>query len=62
MAYEDGAKKKSVDEAMRSGLERATQTLTSVQAAWIASQKVVLEDGKISEYRVRMKVTFVLAD
>ncbi len=54
--------KKSFDDAMRSGLKRATQTLNNVQAAWIASQEVVLKDGKISEYRVRMKVTFILAD
>jgi flavin-binding protein dodecin len=54
--------KKSFDDAMRSGLKRATQTLQNVQAAWIASQEVVLKDGKISEYRVRMKVTFILAD
>jgi flavin-binding protein dodecin len=47
---------------MRSGLKRATQTLKNVQAAWIASQEVVLKDGKIAEYRVRMKVTFILAD
>jgi dodecin len=54
--------KKSFDDAMRSGLRRATQTLKNVQAAWIASQEVVLKDGKIAEYRVRMKVTFILAD
>jgi flavin-binding protein dodecin len=54
--------KKSFHDAMKSGLKRATQTLKNVQAAWIASQEVVLKDGKISEYRVRMKVTFILAD
>ena len=54
--------KKSFDDAMRSGLTRATQTLKNVQAAWIANQEVVLKDGKIAEYRVRMKVTFILAD
>ncbi len=54
--------KKSFDDAMRSGLKRATQTLKNVQAAWIANQEVVLKDGKIAEYRVRMKVTFILAD
>ena len=54
--------KKSFDDAMKSGLSRATKTLKNVQAAWIASQEVVLNNGKISEYRVRMKVTFILAD
>ena len=54
--------KKGFDDAMQSGLKRATKTLKNVQAAWIASQEVVLKDGKITEYRVRMKVTFILAD
>lgn len=54
--------KKGFDEAIRSGLKRATQTLKNVQGAWIANQEVVLQDGKIAEYRVHMKVTFILAD
>jgi hypothetical protein len=53
--------KKSFDDAIESGLKRATKTLKNVTAAWIASQEVVLKDDKIIEYRVRMKVTFILA-
>jgi flavin-binding protein dodecin len=53
--------KKSFDDALQTGLKRATKTLKNVTAAWIASQEVVLEDGKIVEYRVRMKITFILA-
>ncbi|MBK6596941.1 MAG: dodecin domain-containing protein [Proteobacteria bacterium] len=55
------ASKKSFDDALESGLKRATKTLKNVTAAWIASQEVVLKDNKIVEYRVRMKVTFILA-
>jgi flavin-binding protein dodecin len=33
-----------------------------VKGAWVQDQKVVVDDGKISSYRVTMKVTFVLAD
>jgi flavin-binding protein dodecin len=51
---------KSFDAAMQDGLKRATQTLKNVTAAWIASQEVLLKDGKVVEYRVRMKVTFIL--
>jgi dodecin len=54
------ASKKSFDDAVSSGLKRATKTLKNVTAAWIASQEVVLKDDKIVEYRVRMKVTFIL--
>ena len=53
--------KKSFDDAVESGLKRATKTLKNVTAAWIASQEVVLSNDKIVEYRVRMKVTFILA-
>ncbi len=52
---------KSFDDAIASGLKRATKTLKNVASAWIASQEVVLKNDKIVEYRVRMKVTFVLA-
>jgi flavin-binding protein dodecin len=52
--------KKSFDDALQSGLKRATKTLKNVTAAWISSQEVELKNGKINEYRVRMKVTFVL--
>jgi len=51
---------KSFDAAMQVGLKRATKTLKNVTAAWIASQEVQLKDGKVVEYRVRMKVTFIL--
>ena len=53
--------KKSFDDAVTSGLKRATKTLKNVASAWIASQEVVLKDDKVVEYRVRMKVTFVLS-
>ena len=41
---------------------RATKTLKNVEGAWIQDQKIVVEDGKISAYRVNMKVTFILTD
>ena len=50
----------SFEEAIRIGVERAHKTLQNVTGAWIKSQKLECEDGKIKEYRVTMKVTFVL--
>lgn len=46
--------------AMKAGIARATKTLDNVSGAWIQDQELVIDDGKIKEYRVRMKVTFVL--
>jgi hypothetical protein len=53
---------KSFDDAVNTGIERANKTLQNVKGAWIKEQKVVVDSGKIVEYRVTMKVTFVLKD
>lgn len=49
-------------DAVNKGLDRANKTLQNVKGAWIDGQKVTVENGKITEYRVNMKVTFVLKD
>ena len=48
------------DDAIRLGLKRASKTLDNIKGAWIQDQEVVLDGEEISEYRVHMKVTFVL--
>ena len=53
---------KSFDDAVAVGVERAAKTLNNVTSAWVKDQSVVVEKGKITEYRVNMAVTFVLAD
>lgn len=53
---------KSFDDAVKTGIERANKTLQQVKGAWIQDQKIVVENGKITEYRVNMKVTFVLKE
>ena len=50
------------DDAVKSGIERANKTLDKIKGAWVSEQKVVVKDGKVSEFRVTMKVTFVLKD
>jgi dodecin len=54
--------KESFDDAVKTGIERACKTLEGVQGAWVQDQKISIVDGKISEYRVCLKVTFVLGD
>jgi len=55
--------KMSFDDAIKSGLARAGKTLKKVKSAWIENQEVLVDDkGKISDYRVQMKVTFVLEE
>jgi len=51
---------KSFDDAVSKGISRADKTLKNVKGAWVKEQKVMVDDGKITEYRVTMKVSFVL--
>ena len=53
---------KSFEDALQEGVARAVKTLKNVEGAWVQEQTVVVSDGRISEYRVNMKVTFVLED
>ncbi|HLA11013.1 MAG TPA: dodecin family protein [Pyrinomonadaceae bacterium] len=53
---------KSFEDAIQTGISRASKTLENVQSAWIKDQEVMVEDGKITGYKVRMKITFVLND
>ncbi len=53
---------KSFEDAVKQGLARAKKTLHNMKGAWVKEQSVVLNDGEIKEYRVDMKVTFILDD
>ena len=54
--------KKSFEDAIEQGIDRAAKTLKNVEGAWVKEQKVLVKNGKISEYRVDLKVTFILTD
>ncbi|HZO51793.1 MAG TPA: dodecin family protein [Bryobacteraceae bacterium] len=53
---------KSFDDAIQKGVARACKTLKNVSGAWVKDQNVLVKKNKIVEYRVAMKVTFVLED
>lgn len=53
---------KSFEDAITDGIDRANKTLDKVKGAWINEMKIDVEDGKVTNYRVNMKVTFVLKD
>jgi flavin-binding protein dodecin len=54
--------KTGFEDAIRAGITRANETLRNVSGVWIQDMKIEIEKGKIVEYRVNMKVTFVLDD
>ena len=50
----------SFEDAIQKGIERADKTLDKVKGAWVSEMKVEVENGKVTAYRVNLKVTFVL--
>lgn len=54
--------KESFSDAIKTGIKRADKTLDKIQGAWVNEMKLKVDDGEITEYRVNMKVTFVLKD
>jgi flavin-binding protein dodecin len=54
---------KSFEDAVKTGVARAQKTLKNLKSAWVENQQVELNDeGQIAEYRVQLKVTFVLEE
>jgi dodecin len=53
---------KSFEDAVATGITRATQTLRGVSGAWVKEHKVAVKDGRITSWQVNMMVTFVLED
>ena len=51
---------KSFADAIEKGIKRADKTLKNVTSAWIADQEVEISKGKVTAYRVRLRITFVL--
>lgn len=53
---------KSFEDAIQTGLQRASKTLRNIRSAWIKEQTVRVEGSRITEYQVNMMITFVLDD
>lgn len=51
---------KSFEDAIQTGIAKVTETVKNVQGAWINEQKVVIKDNKITEYRVNLKISFLV--
>lgn len=52
--------KKGFEDAIHDGITRASKTVHNIKGAWVKEQQVVVENGKVTLYRVDLKVTFVL--
>ncbi|MEM8594483.1 MAG: dodecin family protein [Pseudomonadota bacterium] len=52
----------SFEEAIANGIERANKTIKGIQGAWVKDQQVLVDNGKVTEYRVTIKITFIIND
>ena len=52
--------KKSFDDAIETGIRRAAKTMRGIDGAWVADQEVAIKNGRITGYKVRLRVTFML--
>ena len=52
----------SFEDAIKQGIDRASQTLRHVKNAWVKEQQVHLDEGRIVSYQVNLLITFVLED
>jgi hypothetical protein len=53
---------KSFEDAIQSGVNRATKTLRNVRSAWVKEQQIRIDQGRIIEYQVNLMITFVLEE
>ena len=56
------ASPKSIEDAVENGIRRADTTLDNVESVWVQEIKCVVKNGKVAEWRVNMKITFLLKD
>ena len=52
----------SFEDAIKQGIDRASKTVSDIKGAWVNEQEVVVENNNITEYRVNLKVTFLLKE
>jgi hypothetical protein len=48
------------EDAIRSGIAKAGETVRAIEGAWVKEQKVVVSDNQVTEYRVNLSITFRL--
>lgn len=50
----------SFEDAIESGIEKASDSLNNMEAAWVQDQQVLIKDGKIAGYQVSLRITFIV--
>jgi flavin-binding protein dodecin len=50
----------SFEDAVKSGIAKAAETLRNIEGAWVAEEKVKVENGEVTEFRVTLRITFLV--
>ena len=50
----------SFEDAIKSGIDKAVESVDDIQTAWVKDQQVILSGGEIDQYQVTLKVTFMV--
>jgi flavin-binding protein dodecin len=56
----NSSSQKSFEDAIQTGITKVTETVKNVQGAWVNEQKVIIKENKIIEYRVNLKISFLV--
>jgi flavin-binding protein dodecin len=51
----------SLEAAVREGIAKAAQTINGIEGAWVKGTKVIVRDNKVAEWRVTLKITFIVS-
>ena len=51
----------SSDAAIRDGIAKAAETVKGIEGAWVQDTKVIVRDNRVTEWRVTLKITFVVS-
>ena len=54
--------RRGFEDAIVSGVKRVSQTVRNVTGAWVKEQQVSVENGKVTQYRVNLLITFIVGD
>lgn len=50
-----------IDDAVKQGIAKAAETVHGITGAWIQDTQVVVENDQVTEWRVNLKITFLLS-
>lgn len=57
----NAASKTSMEDAVKNGLKKTSETVKGIKGAWVNEIKVVTDDnGNVTEWRVNLRITFVV--